>query len=98
MERFEEYMVNPAESLQAAVDERLEFLDSDLLEVDESSPHPETFSEEPVFTDDPVRVYLREMGSVSLLNRQGEIDLARRIERGKFRMTKALSRSLLVRE
>jgi RNA polymerase primary sigma factor len=48
--------------------------------------------EETVFTDDPVRVYLREMGSVSLLNRQGEIDLAQRMERGRFRTRKALSR------
>ena len=46
-------------------------------------------------TDDPVRVYLREMGSVRLLNRQGEIVLAKRMERGKNRMFKALSRSPL---
>src|SRR5262249_50818871 len=45
---------------------------------------------------DPVRVYLREMGSVSLLSRQREIDLAQRIERGKYKMRKALSRSPLV--
>ena len=32
-------------------------------------------------TDDPVRVYLREMGAVPLLTRQGEVDLARRMER-----------------
>jgi RNA polymerase primary sigma factor len=41
-------------------------------------------------------VYLREMGCFSLLNRQGEIDLARRMERGKLRTEKALSRSPLV--
>ena len=52
--------------------------------------------EESVYTDDPVRVYLREMGSVSLLSRQGEIDLARRMERGRFRVRKVLSRSPLV--
>jgi RNA polymerase primary sigma factor len=51
---------------------------------------------ETVYTDDPVRQYLREMGSVRLLNRQGEIDLARRMERGTMRMRKALSRSPLV--
>jgi len=49
--------------------------------------------EESVYTDDPVRVYLREMGSVSLLSRQGEVDLARRMERGTLRVRKVLSRS-----
>jgi RNA polymerase primary sigma factor len=43
-----------------------------------------------------VRVYLREMGSVSLLSRQGEIVLARRMERGRLRVRKVLSRSPLV--
>jgi len=49
--------------------------------------------EESIYTDDPVRVYLREMGAVPLLTREGEVDLARRMERGKLRMQKALSRS-----
>ena len=49
-------------------------------------------TDEAVYTDDPVRVYLREMGSVPLLTREGEVDLARRMERGKFRMWKAISR------
>src|SRR5512138_1647467 len=35
-------------------------------------------------TNDPVRMYLREMGTVPLLTREGEIELARRIERGEF--------------
>ena len=50
------------------------------------------------YADDPVRVYLREMGSVSLLSRQGEIDLARRMERGRLRGRKVLSRTPLVQE
>ncbi len=49
-------------------------------------------ADDAVYTDDPVRVYLREMGSVPLLTRDGEVDLARRMERGKFRMWKAISR------
>jgi len=53
--------------------------------------------EESIYADDPVRVYLREMGAVPLLTRQGELDLARRMERGKLRMQKAISRSALVR-
>ena len=52
--------------------------------------------EESIYTDDPVRVYLREMGAVPLLTREGEVDLARRMERGKLRMQKAISRSTLV--
>jgi len=49
-------------------------------------------------TDDPVRVYLREMGAVSLLTRQGEIDLAQRMERGKLRSHRILSRSPLIQQ
>ena len=52
--------------------------------------------EESIYTDDPVRVYLREMGAVPLLTREGEVDLARRMERGKVRMQRAISRSALV--
>ena len=48
---------------------------------------------------DAVRMYLREAGRVSLLTRQGELDVARRIERGQLNMLKALSRSpVVVRE
>ena len=46
--------------------------------------------------NDPVRMYLREMGTVPLLTREGEIDIARRIERGQNIVAKALSRSPLV--
>ena len=53
-------------------------------------------AEETIYTDDPVRVYLREMGSVPLLTRQGEVDLARRMERGKTQMLRAISRSPLI--
>ncbi len=47
-------------------------------------------------TNDPVRMYLREMGTVPLLTREGEIDLARRIERGRNAVDRAISRSTLV--
>ena len=47
-------------------------------------------------TNDPVRMYLREMGTVPLLTREGEIELAKRIERGQAAVKKALSRSPLV--
>jgi RNA polymerase primary sigma factor len=47
-------------------------------------------------TNDPVRIYLREMGGVPLLTREGEVDIAKRIERGQLRVLKALSRSPIV--
>ena len=47
-------------------------------------------------THDPVRLYLREMGSVPLLNRDGEIGIARRIERGQIRTRRALFRCPVV--
>jgi RNA polymerase primary sigma factor len=47
-------------------------------------------------TNDPVRIYLREMGAVPLLTREGEVDIAKRIERGRLRVLKALSRSPIV--
>lgn len=47
-------------------------------------------------SNDSVRVYLREMGMVPLLTRDGEIELAKRIERGENAVRKALSRSHLV--
>jgi RNA polymerase primary sigma factor len=49
-------------------------------------------------TNDPVRMYLREMGTVPLLTREGEVRIARRIERGERRVLKALSRSSYVLE
>ena len=47
-------------------------------------------------TNDPVRMYLREMGTVPLLTREGEVEIAKRIERGQLRVLKALSRSAIV--
>src|SRR5919112_1672077 len=44
-------------------------------------------------TNDPVRLYLREMGIVPLLTREGEVSIAKRIERGQIKTQKAISRS-----
>ncbi|XPH50308.1 RNA polymerase sigma factor RpoD [Litorimonas sp. RW-G-Af-16] len=49
-------------------------------------------------TDDPVRMYLREMGVVELLSREGEIAIAKRIEAGKDTMIKGLCESALTFE
>ena len=76
----------------------------DFLEAESQAGHgseldaEESAEEHSDYSDDPVRVYLREMGSVRLLTRQAEVDLARRMERGNLRIQKALSRSPLVRK
>jgi len=46
--------------------------------------------------NDPVRMYLREMGTVPLLTRAGEVEIAKRIERGQLTVLKVLSRSLVI--
>src|SRR5437868_14662621 len=74
-------------------DEEPKFFDA---EAEQDFLHPQKQVEESIYTDDPVRVYLREMGAVPLLTREGEVNLARRMERGKLRMQKSTSRSALV--
>ena len=73
---------------QAAVvvpDEDDESLDED-IELDLSAGALEK-------TNDPVRLYLREMGVVPLLTREGEVAIAKRIERGQLKTQKAIARS-----
>ncbi|WP_304192299.1 RNA polymerase sigma factor RpoD, partial [Phenylobacterium aquaticum] len=57
-------------------------------------------AKEPAYdrTDDPVRMYLREMGSVELLSREGEIAIAKRIEAGRDTMIRGLCESALTFE
>jgi len=71
--------------LDAKIEEADEFLDLDLV--------PTPVGDK---TNDPVRMYLREMGAVPLLTREGEVEIAKRIERGQMIVLKALSRSPLV--
>jgi len=58
--------------------------------------HPDPVTETLEKTNDPVRMYLREMGTVPLLTRQGEVEIAKRIEKGQKVVIKALSRSPVV--
>src|SRR4029077_16501323 len=44
-------------------------------------------------TNDPVRMYLREMGTVPLLTREGEVEIAKRIERGKKAVMRTIART-----
>ncbi|MBA4788861.1 MAG: RNA polymerase sigma factor RpoD [Pseudomonadota bacterium] len=68
-------------------------------EIAEAAPRAvarsETKSEPAERTDDPVRMYLREMGSVELLSREGEIAIAKRIEAGREAMIAGLCESPL---
>ena len=78
-------------SPQAATEQRLQRLEETAEDID-LNPSPGAQETD----NDPVRVYLREMGASPLLTREGEVDLAKRIERGQLRTLKALSRSPIV--
>ena len=68
--------------------------ESEPYSVDDASTEGAELEEDPAGrTDDPVRMYLREMGNVELLSREGEIALAQRIEEGKQMLLGALAQS-----
>ena len=70
--------------------------ENELVEVQQRSVPAKSGAKEPVErTDDPVRMYLREMGSVELLSREGEIAIAKRIEAGREAMIAGLCESPL---
>src|SRR5260370_41945320 len=62
----------------------------EIVELKRPAPAKGKSSELSARTDDPVRMYLREMGSVELLSREGEIAIAKRIEAGREAMIAAL--------
>lgn len=72
--------------------EEAELLNNDLF--DEEFKTDETTSES-YRMDDPVRMYLREMGNVELLSRAGEIELAKKMEHGKLTVLEGLSKTPL---
>src|SRR5436190_17446016 len=69
--------------------------DGELVEVVRSTPAKPEKTEPAERTDDPVRMYLREMGSVELLSREGEFAIAKRIEAGREAMIAGLCESPL---
>jgi RNA polymerase primary sigma factor len=71
-------------------------LTEEFAESFEPEPEPELLAAGPEDTQDPVRTYLREMGTVKLLTREGEVTLAKRIERGELLAWKAVSRSQMI--
>jgi len=80
----------------------VEILEEPKIDFEKKADEPEDFNDLDLpqdltdKTNDPVRMYLREMGTVPLLTREGEIELARRIERGLHAAQKSLTRSPLV--
>jgi RNA polymerase primary sigma factor len=93
VDQFEDqYLADSHEPLGLPFDEEANFFHpEETAEGDEFQSSQQV--EESIYTDDPVRVYLREMGAVPLLTREGEVNLARKMERGKLKLQKALSRS-----
>jgi RNA polymerase primary sigma factor len=93
VDQLDDHFLNDS-PLGVNFDEEPKFFDAEPAQ--EDFLHPQPAVEVSIYADDPVRVYLREMGGVPLLTREGEVDLARRMERGKLRTQKVISRSALV--
>ena len=101
---FSEMGVNVVETEEASEegeeqreepDEEGESESGKLVEVQQKVPAKSEAKEPTERTDDPVRMYLREMGSVELLSREGEIAIAKRIEAGREAMIAGLCESPL---
>src|SRR5271170_6113986 len=83
------------EGEDAAEAEEEESEGGEVVEVTPKTPAKSEAKEPSERTDDPVRMYLREMGSVALLSREGEIAIAKRIEAGREAMIAGLCESPL---
>jgi RNA polymerase primary sigma factor len=83
------------EEAREEAEEEVESEGGDLVEVQQKVPAKAETKEPTERTDDPVRMYLREMGSVELLSREGEIAIAKRIEAGREAMIAGLCESPL---
>src|SRR5438094_590688 len=101
---FREMRVNVVETEEATEegeeareepDEEAESESGELVEVQQKVPAKSETKEPTERTDDPVRIYLRAMGSIELLSREGEIAIAKRIEAGREAMIAGLCESPL---
>ena len=101
---FSEMGVNVVETEEASEegeeqpeepDEETESEGGELVEVQQKVPAKSEAKEPTERTDDPVRMYLRAMGSIELLSREGEIAIAKRIEAGREAMIAGLCESPL---
>ncbi len=99
---FERYGIDIYEDVSSA---RAARAAAEAAETVEAEPKEEVATEEVELdltpgalekTNDPVRMYLREMGTVPLLTREGEVAIAKRIERGQLLVVKTISRSPIV--
>ena len=90
-ENVEKAFIIIADSLITLVEKKSQFQSNKKKE--NTGPSEEKSSDK---SDDPIRMYLREMGGVELLSREGEIAIAKRIEAGKDVMINALTQSPLV--
>jgi len=99
---FERYGIDVYEDLSSA--KAAQAVEAEPVEAAEATDGKEGLPEEELDltpgalekTNDPVRMYLREMGTVPLLTREGEVAIAKRIERGQQLVLKVISRSPLV--
>ncbi len=89
MDLFSSHGIKVIDKLPTSEEEEEEF---PVLKRPEKPPKPLPLER----TTDPVKLYLREMGTVPLLTREGEIEIAKRIERGEKTIVKALSRTKIV--
>jgi len=99
---FERYHIDIYEDVSSA---RAARAAAEAAEITDTEPKEEVTAEEGKLdltprtlekTNDPVRMYLCEMGTVPLLTREGEVAIAKRIERGQMLVLKAISRSPIV--
>jgi RNA polymerase primary sigma factor len=103
---FERYGIDIYEDLAAAkaaragvdpaIAEAPEIISKDELPVVEDSSELDLTPGTLEKTNDPVRMYLREMGTVPLLTREGEVAIAKRIERGQLLVLKTITRSPII--
>jgi RNA polymerase primary sigma factor len=76
VDHFEDQLLTEShEPLGISFEEDAKFFDPEAAQ-EAHFLHPQQRVEESIYTDDPVRVYLHEMGAVPLLTREGEVDLA----------------------
>ena len=94
MSAISEMGVNIVESDEDAIDPEEKEVD-EIDEPDQGAERPDLIKKKEIIerTDDPVRMYLREMGAVELLSREGEIAIAKRIEAGRDTMILGLCES-----
>jgi RNA polymerase primary sigma factor len=94
---LKKYDTAELEVIEDAADDKEE--PAEVVEDDANEPSAEELNLATAVLDksaDPVRMYLREMGAAPLLTREGEVEIAKRIERGRLAVRKTISRSPLI--